>query len=98
MQSRPLEGTRVGVVQQMMGAGVAEGVSSAVHQACQHLEALGASIEEVRTSCPCCLDTQCCGRQIRCISAGAVDTSRQGHANQCPDQIMQSHRQEKCAQ
>ena len=51
---RPLEGTRVGVVSQMMGAGVAEGVASCVQHACRHLESLGASVEEVSDAWSCC--------------------------------------------
>ena len=49
MQSRPLEGVQVGVVQEMAGPGVAESVASSVQHACRHLESLGASIREVGT-------------------------------------------------
>lgn len=48
MPSRPLEGLRIGIVQQMMGAGISEGVTSAVQQAYKHLESLGAILQEVR--------------------------------------------------
>ena len=51
LQSRPLEGTRVGVVMQMMGDGVAAGVTSSVQHAVRHLESLGASIQEVSQLC-----------------------------------------------
>ncbi|KAK9789921.1 hypothetical protein WJX73_004326 [Symbiochloris irregularis] len=47
LQSRPLQGVRIGVVQQMMGEGVAEGVTAAVDRACRHLESLGAELLEV---------------------------------------------------
>lgn len=46
--SQPLSGMRVGVIQQTTGEGVAAGVTAAVDGALQHLQQLGASVEEVR--------------------------------------------------
>lgn len=47
-QSRPLAGKRVAVVRELMGAGVDAGVDAAVQRAINHLESLGATLEEVR--------------------------------------------------
>ena len=46
--SRPLQGRRIAVVQQMAGQGVSQGVAAAVAQAVSHLESLGAVVGEVR--------------------------------------------------
>lgn len=45
--SRPLEGLRLGVVQQMLGPGVAPSVAAGLQVALRHLESLGASLQEV---------------------------------------------------
>lgn len=49
-QSRPLAGKRVAVVRELMGAGVDAGVDAAVQRAINHLESLGATLEEVGDS------------------------------------------------
>lgn len=46
--SRPLAGKRVGIIQETTGAGVSPGVSAAFSRAAQHLESLGATVEEAR--------------------------------------------------
>eukprot|EP00878_Enallax_costatus_P036814 GHUV01041376.1.p1 GENE.GHUV01041376.1~~GHUV01041376.1.p1 ORF type:complete len:219 (+),score=78.23 GHUV01041376.1:225-881(+) len=43
-----MKGVRVGVIQQTIGEGVAAGVMSAVNGALQHMQQLGATVEEVR--------------------------------------------------
>jgi aspartyl-tRNA(Asn)/glutamyl-tRNA(Gln) amidotransferase subunit A len=48
MSSKPLAGKKLAIVKQTMGAGIADDVSAAVTAAAQHLESLGATIEEVR--------------------------------------------------
>lgn len=45
--SRPLEGKTAALIRETSGAGVSPGVSAAVKRAAQHLEALGARVEEV---------------------------------------------------
>lgn len=47
--SSPMSGVRVGVIQQTMGEGVAAGVTAAVNSALQHMQQLGATVEEVGT-------------------------------------------------
>ncbi len=47
LSSRPLAGQRIGVIQETLGSGVAAGVSDAFRRAAQHLESLGAAVEEV---------------------------------------------------
>lgn len=42
-----MSGVRVGVIQQTMGEGVAAGVTAAVNGALQHMQQLGATVEEV---------------------------------------------------
>lgn len=49
--STPLSGMRVGVIQQTMGEGVAAGVTAAVNGALQHMQQLGAVVEEVGAVC-----------------------------------------------
>lgn len=44
-----MSGVRVGVIQQTMGEGVAAGVTAAVNSALQHMQQLGATVEEVGT-------------------------------------------------
>lgn len=48
--SRPLEGVRVGVIKETAGEGVEAGVWAAVSGALQHMQQLGAQVEEVRTA------------------------------------------------
>lgn len=48
LSSSPLSGVRVGVIQQTSGEGVAAGVTAAVNGALQHMQQLGATVEEVR--------------------------------------------------
>jgi Asp-tRNA(Asn)/Glu-tRNA(Gln) amidotransferase A subunit family amidase len=47
LSSSPMSGVRVGVIQQTMGEGVAAGVTAAVNGALQHMQQLGATVEEV---------------------------------------------------
>jgi Asp-tRNA(Asn)/Glu-tRNA(Gln) amidotransferase A subunit family amidase len=47
LSSSPMSGVRVGVIQQTMGKGVAAGVTAAVNGALQHMQQLGATVEEV---------------------------------------------------
>ncbi len=47
LDSKPLQGKRVGVIAEMMQGGVAPGVASAVQNSIRHLESLGADISEV---------------------------------------------------
>ena len=47
MDSKPLQGLRLGVVQQMLGPGTAPSVAAGLQVALQHLESLGASLQEV---------------------------------------------------
>lgn len=60
LPSRPLEGKRIGIIQQTMGSGVEQGVLDAVEKAFKHLESLGADVTEVTclmqtTATPCYL-------------------------------------------
>ena len=48
LSSRPLAGKRAGVIRETLGPGVAEGVSAAFRRAVQHLESMGATVEEVK--------------------------------------------------
>ena len=50
LSSRPLEGKRIGVLQQTMGPGIDPGVHDATQGALKHLESLGATVSEVMTS------------------------------------------------
>ena len=50
LSSRPLEGKRIGVLQQTMGPGIDQGVNDAMEGALKHLESLGATVSEVMTS------------------------------------------------
>ena len=70
--STPLSGVRVGVIQQTMGEGVAAGVTAAVNGALEHMQQLGATVEQVgqQLSGPGPASWQhtavdCCGQQIR---------------------------------
>ena len=47
LQSKPLQGKRIGIIADMMTSGVASGVASAVKKAVKHLESLGAELVEV---------------------------------------------------
>jgi Asp-tRNA(Asn)/Glu-tRNA(Gln) amidotransferase A subunit family amidase len=47
LDSRPLQGLKVGMIQESVGEGLAASVRDAVDGAAKHLESLGASIEEV---------------------------------------------------
>eukprot|EP00898_Chlorokybus_atmophyticus_P006537 jgi/Chlat1/6885/Chrsp51S06574 len=47
LDSRPLQGMRVGIIKETMGAGVDQEVISALRRAAAHLEELGASVAEV---------------------------------------------------
>ena len=49
LSSRPLEGKTAALIRETSGAGVSPGVSAAVNRAAQHLEGLGARVEEVRS-------------------------------------------------
>jgi aspartyl-tRNA(Asn)/glutamyl-tRNA(Gln) amidotransferase subunit A len=50
LSSRPLTGKRVGIIRENTGAGVSAGVSAAFQRAAQHVECLGATVEEVQTN------------------------------------------------
>lgn len=47
LESKPLTGLRVGVIQETLGEGVDRGVISAVNAAASHLERLGSVVTEV---------------------------------------------------
>ena len=47
LESKPLTGLRVGVIQETLGEGVDKGVISAVKAAASHLERLGSVVTEV---------------------------------------------------
>lgn len=47
LNSKPLQGKRVGVISEMMQGGVSPGVLSAVQKSVRHLESLGAEVSEV---------------------------------------------------
>lgn len=47
LESKPLEGLRVGLIKDTVGDGVDRGVASAISEAAKHLEVLGATIKEV---------------------------------------------------
>ena len=44
LPSKPLDGLKVGVIEQCMGAGLSESVQATADATCRHLEALGASV------------------------------------------------------
>ena len=46
LDSQPLAGKQIGVIREMMGAGVDSGVDAAVQRAITHLESLGATLRE----------------------------------------------------
>ena len=48
--SSPLQGLRLGVVQQMLGPGVSSSVAEGLQVALRHLESLGATLQEVHIS------------------------------------------------
>lgn len=59
LASSCMKGVRVGVIEQTIGEGVAGGVMSALRGALQHMQQLGATVEEVSTLdgsfvCCCC--------------------------------------------
>ena len=45
---RPLQGQRIGVIQETVGQGVSAGVNAAFDRAAKHLESLGAEVGEVQ--------------------------------------------------
>jgi aspartyl-tRNA(Asn)/glutamyl-tRNA(Gln) amidotransferase subunit A len=47
LQSRPLEGLKIGIIQEAVGEGLAASVRDAVGGAASHLESLGAHVGEV---------------------------------------------------
>lgn len=47
LHSQPLQGIRVGLVEETLGEGVSADVRSTVEQAAQHMESLGASVGRV---------------------------------------------------
>lgn len=53
MESKPLEGLRVGVIQETLGEGVDSGVVQAIQSAALHLDQLGARVSEVSCSLHC---------------------------------------------
>jgi len=48
LASRPLQGKRIGVIQETIGEGVSSGVNAVFNRSAKHLESLGAEISEVR--------------------------------------------------
>jgi len=46
-ESKPLAGVRIGIIQETLGEGVANGVISSIKGAASHLEQLGSLVEEV---------------------------------------------------
>lgn len=50
LASRPLQGKKIGVIQETIGEGVSSGVNAVFNRAAKHLESLGAEISEVRLS------------------------------------------------
>lgn len=48
LQSKPLQGKRIGIITDNMSKGVAPGVATAVQASIAHLESLGAQLDEVR--------------------------------------------------
>jgi hypothetical protein len=48
LESKPLNGLRIGIIQETPGEGVANGVVSSIKGAASHLEHLGSVVEEVR--------------------------------------------------
>lgn len=69
--SSPMSGVRVGVIQQTMGEGVAAGVTAAVNGALQHMQQLGATVEEVRghVACDLVINLVNCLQQVLCAHA-----------------------------
>lgn len=53
MESKPLEGLRVGVIQETLGEGVDSGVVQTIQSAALHLGQLGARVTEVSASFYC---------------------------------------------
>lgn len=47
LESKPLNGVRIGIIQETLGEGVASGVVSSIKGAASHLEQLGSVVEEV---------------------------------------------------
>ncbi|CAD6262040.1 unnamed protein product [Miscanthus lutarioriparius] len=47
LESKPLAGVRIGIIQETLGEGVANGVISSIKGAASHLEQLGSLVEEV---------------------------------------------------
>lgn len=47
LESRPLQGLRVGIIRETLGDGVDENVVSSIRAAASHLEDLGCSVTEV---------------------------------------------------
>ncbi|KAL5213699.1 hypothetical protein ABZP36_002851 [Zizania latifolia] len=47
LESKPLNGTRIGIIQETLGEGVETGVISSIKAAASHLEQLGSVVEEV---------------------------------------------------
>jgi aspartyl-tRNA(Asn)/glutamyl-tRNA(Gln) amidotransferase subunit A len=48
LASRPLQGKRIGIIQETVGQGVSAGVNAAFDRAAKHLESLGAKVDEVQ--------------------------------------------------
>jgi hypothetical protein len=47
LASRPLDGIRIGLIEETMGAGVSDSVRDVVEAAARHMEGLGACVERV---------------------------------------------------
>ena len=50
LASRPLQGKRLGIIQETIGQGVSPGVAAAFDRAARHLASLGADVHEVDCS------------------------------------------------
>ena len=48
LASRPLQGKRIGIIQETVGQGVSAGVNAAFDRGAKHLENLGAEVDEVQ--------------------------------------------------
>ena len=67
LDSRPLQGKKIGAISELLYAGVAPGVASAIQNSIAHLQSLGADVSEVS-----CTDPICCKSLAQLDAAGCA--------------------------